>query len=91
MDLLLWLSGAYMIYCLFSLIGLRKSRNENIYQVDCMVTSAFGFFLLAGFSGMEELTKESFGILCTVYGFMILIYGILSFLIKAKNELEKTG
>lgn len=40
---------------------------------------------------MEELTKESFGILCAVYGFIILIYGFLSFLIKAKNKLEKSG
>lgn len=34
---------------------------------------------------MEELTKESFGILCAVYGFIILIYGFLSFFDKSKK------
>ena len=91
MELLLWLSGAYLIYCLFSLIGLRKAGNKSICQVDCAITSAFGFFLLTGFYNKKKITKELFGILCAVYGFIILIYGFLSFLIKAKNKLGKSG
>ena len=66
MELLLWFSGVYIIYCILSIIGLWKKNKESNFQIDIMVTSAFGFFLLAGFSNMKGLTKGSLGILCVI-------------------------
>lgn len=89
MELLLFISGAYIVFGLFSLLGLKKETNKIAFQADLMVFSVFGFFMITGFSNMEEMTKETLGIICTIYGFIDLAYGITSTLIKMKREISK--
>lgn len=89
MELLLFISSTYVVCGLFFLLGLRKESNKIVFQADLMVFSVFGFFLLAGFSNMKEVTKETLGIICTIYGSIDLAYGIISTLIKMKKEIDK--
>lgn len=89
MELLLFFSGAYIVFGLFFLLSLRKETSKIAFQADLMVFSVFGFFMLTGFSNMEEMTKKTLGILCTIYGIIDLIYGMISTLIKMKKEIDE--